>query len=136
MDVRPRYAALCLLVLLLGAAPAAAQTGGTLLGTVLGNLGFICEVRGRYADGLAFLAESLEIRRAMGDIGGIALSLLNIGVIHERHGDYQRAKAYYSESMEHYASIGDQPITPGPVAGVALVPSSKPRATEAARAGP
>src|SRR4029078_2009292 len=39
MDVRPRYAALCLLALLLGTAPAGAQTGGTPLGTVLDDQG-------------------------------------------------------------------------------------------------
>jgi tetratricopeptide (TPR) repeat protein len=71
-------------------------------------MGFICEVQGRYKDSLDYHEESLAIRREIGDVGGIALSLLNLGVIHERHGDYERAKANYTESLQGYESLGDQ----------------------------
>ncbi|HYF61664.1 MAG TPA: tetratricopeptide repeat protein [Herpetosiphonaceae bacterium] len=83
-------------------------TNQSLLGTVLNNMGFICEVQGRYQDSLRYHEESLAIRRTMGDVGGIALSLLNLGVIHERHGDYDRARQHYEESLQGYESLGDQ----------------------------
>jgi predicted ATPase len=86
----------------------AEQTNQSLLATVLNNMGFICEVQGRYADSLAYHEESLAIRRTLGDVGGIALSLLNLGVIHERHGDYGRAEQHYQESLQGYESLGDQ----------------------------
>ena len=50
-----------------------------MLGIALNNLGVATQLLGEKERGTAYIEESLEVRRRIGDVSRIALSLFNLG---------------------------------------------------------
>lgn len=61
-----------------------------------------------YPAARAFLGESLALRRASGDIKGIAEALSNLGGVAQEQGDYTTASAFLVESLALRRELGDR----------------------------
>ncbi|MCW3051598.1 MAG: hypothetical protein JWN14_768, partial [Chthonomonadales bacterium] len=63
---------------------------------------------GDYASALAHFAETLVIRRAIGNRNGIASSLNNLGNVATVQGDYASAQAYLEETLVMRREFGER----------------------------
>ena len=57
----------------------------------------------------AYIEESLALRRRIGDVSRIALSLCNVAATALLKGDIARAAALFAEAAEIATAIGDKP---------------------------
>ncbi|MCW3100764.1 MAG: transcriptional activator domain protein, partial [Chthonomonadaceae bacterium] len=73
----------------------------------LQGAGSLARSQGDFASARALLEESLTILRALGDKGGIALSLNNLGNVASNQGDYGAARTLYEESLVIQRELGD-----------------------------
>ena len=71
------------------------------LGVAYKNLGRLDDARKKYED-------SLEIKRKIGDSGGIAQSLNELAQVHDLQGRSDAAVASYKEAIEAYKVIGNK----------------------------
>lgn len=69
-----------------------------------GNLAWSC---GDCVRAAALHAESLALRRALGDTRGVASSLTNLGIVVANQGDDARAAALHAESVALWREVGD-----------------------------
>ena len=65
-------------------------------------------LQGDYHSARAWHAESLQIRRELGDRRGVAYSLNNLGIIAYFLADYTAARALYDEALSIQRELGDQ----------------------------
>ncbi len=72
---------------------------------VTGNL---ARVEGDYEEAVARYRESMALRRAVGDVRGIAVALNNLGVAAKDQGDYAAARAHLEESLSLKRDLGDR----------------------------
>ena len=72
----------------------------------LNGAGNLAAVRGEHARAASFLAESLALRRRLGDTAGEAIALLNLGTAARNLGDPDLAYARFSESLGLFRSLG------------------------------
>ena len=63
------------------------------------DLGQIAILMGNHTDAQAFLEESLDIARELGDRGRIAAVLQPLGMTHVAHGNLQAARSYLEEAL-------------------------------------
>ena len=70
-----------------------------------GNLAF---ARGEYDRSTALHTAALDLRRALGDQRGVALSLHNLGSAAHYAGDIERAVALFEQSLAIERELGDQ----------------------------
>jgi predicted ATPase/DNA-binding SARP family transcriptional activator/Tfp pilus assembly protein PilF len=61
-----------------------------------------------YRGARTYYEQSLEIRRSLGDRGGIASCLNNLGIIIMEQGDFDGAQPYYEECLAICTEIGHQ----------------------------
>lgn len=78
-----------------GGSPARAVRAKALHGA-----GVLVGALGDYARAVAYLEESLALRRKLSDTEGMASSLNNLGFVAQWQGDYARAEALHRESLE------------------------------------
>jgi tetratricopeptide (TPR) repeat protein len=74
---------------------------------LLHNYGILLQSLGRYDDALSEYEESLEIKKRIGDVSGVAKSLHQIGNIYQYKGSYDAALEKYKESLKIFKRIGD-----------------------------
>jgi non-specific serine/threonine protein kinase len=74
----------------------------------LNAAGFLVMRAGDARASLALYRESLALRRALGDMRGIAVSLNNVGNAHIELGEYELAERTYAEALELCRTLGDQ----------------------------
>ena len=63
---------------------------------------------GQYERATAYHEECLAIRRRLGDVRGIAVSLNNLGVVARNRGDAERTRALCEESLALFRQAGDR----------------------------
>jgi predicted ATPase/DNA-binding SARP family transcriptional activator len=68
-----------------------------------------------------YLAEALALRRASGDVRGVAFALRSLGDIAENRGDRGRAEAYYRESLHLARELGEPTAVAGALYGLGLL---------------
>jgi len=74
----------------------------------LHNLGNIADNQGAYDEAKQFYAESLKMRRELGDKKGIAALLNNLGNIKVKQGAYDEARQLYTESLKMRRELEDK----------------------------
>jgi len=74
----------------------------------LRGAGALARVQADYVAAEALHRESLDIRRALGDQGGIALALGSLGAVAVEQGDYDAARALQEESLAIQRKLGDR----------------------------
>ena len=82
-------------------------------GAMLGNLGNLAYVQGRYDEAKGYLKCALEIFDELGQKAEMATALNNLGNLAFVQGRYDEAKEYYKEALEISEELGDR-------AGVAM----------------
>ena len=75
---------------------------------VLHAAGTLAYIQGDYLAAWALLAESLAIRRQLGDKKGIAHTLDILGLLTRQQGDFATAKALHDESLAVRRELGDK----------------------------
>lgn len=70
--------------------------------------GNLAKLQGDYGEAGAFLKESLQIRRELGETAGIAASLSNLANVIKDQGDYARASELYREALDLHRETGNQ----------------------------
>lgn len=70
--------------------------------------GRMCFELSRFPEARAYHEEALEIRRALGDRPGEAMSLVNLGIVAQGQSDHSLAKRYYEESLAIHCDLGNQ----------------------------
>lgn len=75
--------------------------------SALNNAGFLGRYASDYASARPLIAESLRIRRELGDVKGTADSMANLGYVTLQLGDYTAACAAYQESLELNRTVGN-----------------------------
>jgi predicted ATPase/DNA-binding SARP family transcriptional activator len=68
----------------------------------------LASIQGDLEHSLAFLEESLALRRRLGDKGGTAHELQRLGIMAYYVGDYARAAALHNESLNLCLELGDE----------------------------
>ncbi|CAN5595836.1 hypothetical protein BH23CHL2_BH23CHL2_11880 [soil metagenome] len=68
----------------------------------LNAAGNLAHDQGESERAAALIEESLQLRREIGDIEGMAKSLNDLGNIILNQGDYQSAVSYYEEALSHF----------------------------------
>src|SRR6185437_7180887 len=74
----------------------------------LNGAGALAYQQGDYERAAGLYEESLAIRRARGDVPGIAASLNNLGALAYQEGEYDRAAALYEEGLALWKRLADQ----------------------------
>lgn len=74
----------------------------------LNALGVFAFRQGAFEAATAALQESLQLRRELGALPGIAVALSNLGMLAWGHGDYATAHRYYRECLPIDEATGDQ----------------------------
>lgn len=77
--------------------------------------------QGDLAAARSFYAQSLALRRALGDMRQIAFSLTNLGNVAREQGDLAAARDYYDECLAIRRELGDPRALPFALNNVALV---------------
>jgi hypothetical protein len=80
-------------------------------------------------------AESLALRRELGDQQGIAVSLNNLGLVAEKQGEYARAVALLRESLQLSSDIGARDMAAEGLEGLAWSVVAQGQPDRAARLG-
>ena len=83
--------------------------------------------QGDYAAARAYLEQSLEIFREIGNRQGIADSLNGSGNVACIQGDYAASRAYHEQSLEIFREIGDRQGMAGYLEAFASLASSSRR---------
>lgn len=76
--------------------------------SVLGNMGHLLIVVGKYSGARYFLRRALEIRREIKDTSRISTTLRGLGLIHELEGKFESAADCYLEAFEIAQRVGDK----------------------------
>jgi predicted ATPase/transcriptional regulator with XRE-family HTH domain len=84
----------------------AGEAPDDLRATALNEAGNLASDQGDYAQAVARLSASLDLRRATGDGDGMARSLNDLGNIALHEGDYEQARARYAEALEQFREAG------------------------------
>jgi predicted ATPase/DNA-binding CsgD family transcriptional regulator len=74
----------------------------------LNAAGNLARMRGEARQAAARHEASLALRRALGDVRGVAASLTNLGNVALDRGDFEPAARLYEESLAHYRQAGDR----------------------------
>jgi tetratricopeptide (TPR) repeat protein len=74
---------------------------------ILNGAGNLATLRGEFAEARARLTESLELRRAIGDLAGAARTLLNLGNIATSEHDYPAAEELFNQSLLIQRDLGN-----------------------------
>ncbi|HSB00595.1 MAG TPA: tetratricopeptide repeat protein, partial [Anaerolineales bacterium] len=74
----------------------------------LDQAGFLARYQCDFSNASAFIGESLEIWRKLGNAKGIADSLANLGYVTLFQGDLERAFELYNESLQINRNMGNQ----------------------------
>jgi tetratricopeptide (TPR) repeat protein len=74
----------------------------------LNGAGILAHYLGDYPAAQALHAESLAIRRELGDQQGIAMSLSNLGLVLRCRGDYAAACTLYEQALAAARALGDR----------------------------
>jgi tetratricopeptide (TPR) repeat protein len=77
------------------------------LAKILNGAGNFATLRGDFAGAKALLAESLRVRRELGDTAGVARTLLNLGNVAVSQRDFSAAEALFQESLALQRELGD-----------------------------
>ncbi len=75
---------------------------------LLHNLGLVAYDQGDYLTAQALYEESLAIKRALGDAGGISFSLHNLAMVANAQSNFADSKALYEESLAMKRELGDK----------------------------
>ncbi|PZO42381.1 MAG: transcriptional regulator [Pseudanabaena frigida] len=81
--------------------------------TSLNSLGNAYYSLGNYQQALSFHWQSLEIKQAIGDKKGEAISLIGLGSTYSSLGQYQKAIAFLKQSLEIDQALGDKKVKSG-----------------------
>ncbi|WP_284618585.1 ATP-binding protein [Aquabacterium humicola] len=68
-------------------------------GAMLHNLAVLASEQGRYDDALRLMAESLQVRRQIGDVAGEAAGLVVLGIAHLKRRDLESARLRLGEAL-------------------------------------
>ena len=79
-----------------------------MLAIALNNVGGVMWMLGENEQATAYLEESLELRRRIGDLSRIALSLCNAAEMALVEGKTDKAATMYAEAAEIATAIGDK----------------------------
>ena len=74
------------------------------------NLGVVAEEQGDLAGARGHFEDSVAIKRTLGDIPGLALSLAKLGEVIARMGDMATAHRLLSESLSLQHDLGDRSV--------------------------
>src|SRR5205807_10299263 len=75
---------------------------------VLHNLGVVAEEQGDLEGARRHFEDSVAMRRALGDMAGLALSLAKLGEVVSRIGDQKAAHRLLTESLTLQRELGDR----------------------------
>ena len=73
----------------------------------LNGLGVVEEIRGNYAQSVAYYKRALEIRRNIGDLREIGSSLNNLGISYEFQGRFDSALVFHRENFSIQEKLRD-----------------------------
>lgn len=73
----------------------------------LNGLGVVEEIRGNYAQSVAYYKRALEIRRHIGDLREIGSSLNNLGISYEFQGRFDSALVFHRENFSIQEKLRD-----------------------------
>jgi non-specific serine/threonine protein kinase len=68
----------------------------------------LAERQGDLAEARGLYERSLALRRALGDLRGVALTLHTLGITASDAGDYERAAELHEEAMAGFRQVGDE----------------------------
>ncbi|MGN6699971.1 MAG: ATP-binding protein, partial [Thermomicrobiales bacterium] len=71
------------------------------------TLANLAHYQGDYQQAQALYAESLRLRRAIGDQSGIAGSLASLAEVHQNQGNYAGTRALHEEALAIWRALGD-----------------------------
>jgi tetratricopeptide (TPR) repeat protein len=74
--------------------------------SVLWKLGLLHQALGNYAEAERLYRQSLEIKEALGDRRGVAVTLHNLSLLREKQGDLAQALQLYRRSRDLFAELG------------------------------
>ncbi len=83
--------------------------------------GLLGGLQGNYQSAVALAAESLAIRRWIGDAPGVAIALHSLGIVARFRRDYDRAAELVGEARELFRASGDKVWTAKGLAELGLV---------------
>ena len=66
----------------------------------MNNIGNIYYSKGDYTKTIEYYNKSLKIEEELGNIKGLAGSLINVGNLYDKLGNYKETFDYYSRSLE------------------------------------
>jgi tetratricopeptide (TPR) repeat protein len=75
---------------------------------VLGNLGYVFLMQGRYREAASHLREAMTLFRQVGDQVGEATALSNLAVVERRRGRYQQAAVHQGQALALARESGDR----------------------------
>ncbi len=90
------------------AVPAINQSSREKHGIALNRLGNAYYAQGDYNKAINLQQQSLEIRQEIGDLNGIANSLIGLGNAYFSQGDYDKAIDFHQQALEITQEIGDR----------------------------
>ena len=90
-------------------------------------------MQGDFARAEALHAESLAIRRELGDERGIVVALIYLGLVARARGDHAAARARYAEALAAARALGNLPLIAEALEGIAVAASGLGEAERAAR---
>jgi non-specific serine/threonine protein kinase len=92
---------------------------------VVNGAGVLARMQCDFAAAQSHLEESLDIYKQIGDLGGIASSLIGMGNVAVSRGDNASARSHYQGSLNIYRQIGDRRGAAGSLIGLGIVGSSQ-----------
>jgi tetratricopeptide (TPR) repeat protein len=78
------------------------------LGGALNVLGGIYQSKGDSANAIRSILEGAEMRKAAGDLRGLAISLRNAGVIYREFANYKKAEEFYKKSLDVFSKVDNK----------------------------
>jgi non-specific serine/threonine protein kinase len=87
----------------------------------LNGAGCLARNHGDYARASALLEQSLELRRELGDEGGVAAALNNLALVAVAQGDLSRGRALHEECLAVLRALDDRPRIGQSLNNLALV---------------
>jgi tetratricopeptide (TPR) repeat protein len=75
--------------------------------TLLNELGNLLEVEGKWQEAIASFEQSLQTKRELGDVHGVAQTLTNLGIVYANQGKWHEAIAAYEQSLQTFRELGD-----------------------------
>lgn len=90
-------------------------------GFATGNLGYVYNKKGNNELSLRFYEESLECKKKLEDIKGVARAYSNIGSVYHERGMYKDAIKYYSQALQLHKKAGDKKGVAGALNNIAII---------------